>query len=507
MEEREMGIYLSDNELTQVEPAENAFRSPVPTQIVSNGEFNPLPQTRQQKQVEARIKELADQHGAKQGLNRREFLRTSCGMAAAFAAMNSVFGNLFDISEAEAADPAQAAERAEQLRGQFIFDDQTHFVHDKYAKEELLGLAVFAAENWNPALTQAEQTDLYAYKFENYVRQIFLNSDTSIALLSGAPFDDQAWEFLSNPAIREAVNIVNRVAGSTRMLGHALVRPGQPGWMDEVDQALEETRPESWKLYTIGDPLSAKTKYPWRLDDEKLVYPFYEKAVQAGIRTLCIHKGLMPADYEQSWANVWQYNTAWDIGQAAKDWPQLNFIIYHGCLRAFQESPDALLDTFETSGEIQWASDLARIPEQYGVSNVYAEMGTSFANSCTANPQFAAALLGTWIKGLGADHVVWGTDSVLYGSPQWQIEALRRLEIPEEMQKKHGFAPLGSAASAVKSQIFGFNSARLYNINLRADYPPLSRDKFAQIKQDFRTAGILDTLRDNATHGFIAKRA
>jgi hypothetical protein len=117
--------------LTQVEPAENAFRSPVPTQIVSNGEFNPLPQTRQQKQVEARIKELADQHGAKQGLNRREFLRTSCGMAAAFAAMNSVFGNLFDVSEAEAADPAQAAERAEQLRGQFIFDDQilhrTHF--------------------------------------------------------------------------------------------------------------------------------------------------------------------------------------------------------------------------------------------------------------------------------------------------------------------------------------------------------------------------------------------
>jgi len=109
MEESEMGIYLSDNELTQVEPAENAFRSPVPTQIVSNGEFNPLPQTRQQKQVEARIKELADQHGAKQGLNRREFLCTSCGMAAAFAAMNSVFGNLFDVSEAEAADPAQAA--------------------------------------------------------------------------------------------------------------------------------------------------------------------------------------------------------------------------------------------------------------------------------------------------------------------------------------------------------------------------------------------------------------
>ena len=144
-----------------------------------------------------------------------------------------------------------------------------------------------------------------------------------------------------------------------------------------------------------------KSKFPFRLDDEKLIYPFYEKAVKAGIRNVCVHKGLMPADYEKSWAGVWQYNTAWDIGKAAKDWPQLNFIIYHGCLQAFQEPPDRVLAEFEKTGEIKWASDLARIPEQYGVSNVYAEMGTSFAASCTANPRFAAALLGTWIKGMG----------------------------------------------------------------------------------------------------------
>ncbi len=74
-----MGTYLSAKELAEVEAAENAFRSPVPTQMISNGEFNPLPQTAQQKQVEARIKELADIHGAKQGLDRRQFLRTSWG--------------------------------------------------------------------------------------------------------------------------------------------------------------------------------------------------------------------------------------------------------------------------------------------------------------------------------------------------------------------------------------------------------------------------------------------
>src|SRR5262245_29062846 len=44
-------------------------------------------------------------------------------------------------------------------------------------------------------------------------------------------------------------------------------------------------RPDSWKSYTIGDPL-APSKYPWRLDDEQVMYLFYEKAVKAGITTL-----------------------------------------------------------------------------------------------------------------------------------------------------------------------------------------------------------------------------
>ena len=101
----------------------------------------------------------------------------------------------------------------------------------------------------------AETVSMYNLKFENYVREMYLNSDTSVAVLSGAPFDDPSWEFLTNESIAEAVRMVNTTAGSTRMLGHAVVRPGQPGWMDEVDQALAERPPASWKLYTIGDPL------------------------------------------------------------------------------------------------------------------------------------------------------------------------------------------------------------------------------------------------------------
>src|ERR1700730_4524480 len=131
-----MALLLSKSELSRTEPAERAaFNSPVPTRIVSNGEFNPLPQPEPQRRGEARIKETADAVAPKLGLDRRQFLRTGCGMAAAFLAMNDVFGPLFAVNRAEAADPAAAAERANSLAGQFIFDDQVHFVRDDFRGE------------------------------------------------------------------------------------------------------------------------------------------------------------------------------------------------------------------------------------------------------------------------------------------------------------------------------------------------------------------------------------
>jgi predicted TIM-barrel fold metal-dependent hydrolase len=274
--------------------------------------------------------------------------------------------------------------------------------------------------------------------------------------------------------------------------------------MEEVDRAIVVDKPDSWKGYTIGDPLfpSKKGSY-WWLDDEKLMYPFYEKAVKSGIRTICIHKGLLPADYEKSWPGVWEYATVRDVGKAAKDWPQLNFVMYHAALRPFQESPAAVLNEFEQTGRIKWATDLAEIPGKFGVSNVYGEVGTAFATCATANPRFAAAFMGTLVRGMGADHVIWGSDSVWYGSPQWQIEALRRLEIPEDMQKKHGFAPLGPAEGAVKSAIFAGNSARLYNLQVRSALGALSTDKFAAIRTEYLATG---GLRSNTRYGYVDRR-
>ena len=127
--QRHIGVHMSDEEFKQVDPADEvAFRSPVPTQIVSNGEYNPLPQTEDQAKVESLIKEMGDYQAKRHGMDRRSFLATSAGMATAFLAMNKVFGPVFDVSEAEAGDMEMSDYRAAQLSNQFIFDDQTHFV-------------------------------------------------------------------------------------------------------------------------------------------------------------------------------------------------------------------------------------------------------------------------------------------------------------------------------------------------------------------------------------------
>ncbi len=496
-----MPHYLSPDELRRAAPAETAtFASPVPTQIVSNGEYNPLPQTREQRRVEARIKALADELGPRHGLSRRGFLASTAGMAAGFVAMNEVFGPLFDVSPAEAAQPGVAQARADALAGQLIVDCQTHFVRDDFKQAGLLDLAKYAKQHWNPAL--ADENALVRFKFENYVKEIFVDSDTKVALLSGAPFDDRSWDLLSNDQIAAARAAVNRIAGSRRLLGHAVFTPKRAGWMDQVDHAIATLKPDSWKGYTIGDPLfPSKLGSYWRLDDEKLMYPFYEKIAKAGITTVCIHKGLLPADYEKSWPGVWEYATVGDLGKAAKDWPQITFVIYHSALRAFLESPDAVMAEFDRTGRIKWATDLAEIPAKFGVRNVYGEIGTSFATCAVANPRFAAALLGTLIRGLGTDRVLWGTDSVWYGSPQWQVEAFRRLEIPDDMRAKHGFTPLGPADGPVKSAIFGSNAAALYGIHVKVALGQIGRDHIATLRAAYTAEG---GMRSNLRYGYVA---
>jgi hypothetical protein len=233
-----------------------------PEEIVSNGEYFPPSQSAIQKKVEARIYELADLTGKSLGLNRRQFMRTSCGMAAAFLAMNEIYGNVFQVTAAEAREPEMMLARTKSLAGQFVFDVQTHFVRDDFKHQELLDLAGFASEHWNPQIKQEGVSSLARYKFQNYMKEIYYDSDTTMALLSGAPFDDPSWWLLSNEQIAKAREMVNDFAGSRRLLAHTVITPKQPGWMDEVDKAIAVYKPDSWKSYTIGDPLARRRNSP-----------------------------------------------------------------------------------------------------------------------------------------------------------------------------------------------------------------------------------------------------
>src|SRR5215470_3335454 len=150
-----MGSWLSEREQRLVAGAEEASAAtPIPTQIVSNGEYLPPSQSAMQKRVEERINELADANGKRLGLSRRQFMRTGCGMAAAFLAMNEIYGPVFQVEAAESRDPEMTLARAQSLAGQFIFDVQTHFVRDDFKHEELLGLGQFASEHWNPKMKE-----------------------------------------------------------------------------------------------------------------------------------------------------------------------------------------------------------------------------------------------------------------------------------------------------------------------------------------------------------------
>jgi predicted TIM-barrel fold metal-dependent hydrolase len=502
-----MSELLSREDYEKLLAAEtSAFPSPIPSQEVSNGEFMPNPQNQAQREFEARIKDMGERLGNQQGIGRRQFLKTVSGMAAAFVAMNEVYGNIFEVDKAEAAIPEIAAERAKKLSHQFIFDDHTHFVRADAPVDSPLRRFINLRNNaakagLNPELAKEPQTFEHL-QFNNYVKELFLDSDTKVVMLSGAPSEvPEAW-FLTNRMKFEAREKVNKMAGAKRQMFQAVFTPGQPGWQEEMDRAIAELHPDSWKGYTIGDVnYLAKSQYPWRMDDEKIAYPVYEKMAKSGIRIVCVHKGLFTLSAAQKLPRMLDYAGVADVGKAAKDWPQLTFAIYHSAYR-HQGDPVNAEAEFAKTGRLAWVSDLAEIPAKYGVENVYADLGAVFASTSVTHPRLAAAMLGILIRGMGADHVVWGTDSVWYGSPQWQIEALRRLEIPEDMQKQHSFKPLGPADGLVKSAIFGYNSARLYNLDLRTSMKAFEDDAFAKFKREYESAG---TNRSNLAYGYIAK--
>jgi len=129
-------------------------------------------------------------HGKRLGLSRRQFMRTSCGMAAAFLAMNDIYGNVFQVAPAEAREPELMLARAQSLAASSSSTSRPILCATTSNHKELLGLGEFASQHWNPKMKEEGVSSLARYKFQNYVKEIYYDSDTNLALLSGAPFDD-----------------------------------------------------------------------------------------------------------------------------------------------------------------------------------------------------------------------------------------------------------------------------------------------------------------------------
>ncbi len=299
--------FLSDEQLNGLAGAETAsFPSPVPTQIVSSDEYLPAPQTDKQRRVEARLKELSDTLAKRQGVSRRRFFQTAAGMAASFVAMNEVFGHLFDASLAEAATPDMAEQRAAALSGQMVIDGHTHFLRDD---TRLMGFVAMRNAvgkwGWNKALTDEGEQTIADLKFGNYIKEVYMDSDTKVALLSNSPSEDPRDWFIPQAQVFATRKAVNDKAGTRRMLAHFTITPGWPGWLDQVDEGIGRFKPDSWKGYSVGDNTHKElARHPWHADDEKLMYPFYEKAVKSGIRNVCIHKGLFAPGVEKQFPNL-----------------------------------------------------------------------------------------------------------------------------------------------------------------------------------------------------------
>ncbi|CAN5910440.1 hypothetical protein BH23PLA1_BH23PLA1_39340 [soil metagenome] len=456
-------------------------RPPIPSRIASNEEFVPPPQSAEQLQYEARLAEISERAARRQGKTRRDFLRTGSGMAAALLALNQVFGEVYEVRPEDVEDPLAFDEK--WPKDQFIFDVQTHHIDisRKWYDETPEGRQLTRFfEMLRPGLFRSRDQKLELLNRAHYVKEIFGDSDTVMAIISGVP--SREWD--KNPlppdqmvATRE---FVNELAGSRRVLSHGLLRPNLgEAEFEEMERQVKELKIDAWKMYT-GAEIGEKA---WFLDDEEVAYPFWERTQALGVKNLCVHKGLPLGAFNEKAC------TPFDLEKAAKDWPNLNFIVYHSAFRGFgplAQGTGERVEVPQTNDpqEIPWISEIFRIlkrnPE---IKNIYFELGSTFHQTSLYAPATCLHMLGQMIQVAGADHILWGTDSIWGGSPQGQIARLRSLKMPAELIEKHDYPEL---TDEVKNQIFGLNAARVFGVDPDAERQAISADKLSQARAEYR---------------------
>ena len=452
--------------------------SPIPFLPGSNGEHWPRPPDAQDRRAAELYRRMVDEHARKLGVSRREFLKSAAGTATALVVINQAYGCGGEDGPGYAVDAGatlDSAQACEALAGdQFVFDVQTHHVNP-------LGDWRDKSPTWKAFFESVPQagcgamTRLECLDTQHYLREMFVNSDTHVAVLSAVPAEPGA-DPLSSDEQKATRELIQALSGSPRLITHGLVLPDRgAAQLDGMQRLAESLGIAAWKVYTpYGN---------WRLDDEEVAGPFYDKARALGVKLVCAHKGLPLPGFDPAYASPE------DVGPAAVANPDFKFLIYHA---AYETSvAEGAYDENEASP--QGVNRLVRSVLAAGVNgasgpkNVYAELGSTWRNVMT-KPTEAAHVLGKLLKYVGEDRVVWGTDSIFYGSPQDQITALRTFQIPEAMQEQFGYPAL---TDAVKRKILGLNAAEAYGIDPEATLCAISDDDLSSLRAQARAEGVV----------------
>ncbi|MGH8685251.1 MAG: amidohydrolase family protein, partial [Nitrosospira sp.] len=388
-------------------------RLPIKLDTTSNGEFEPVPLSPVNHAANRLAHEAADTNAKRLAVSRRDFLISACGAASTLLAFNTAnavagkTGGFFDLP-AEAALEPKLAEAIGVGRDEFIFDVQGHFVDPNGAWLQKLPagatpLSQMPKAGCALATEPGSRSYLRCLGPEEFIKDVFLDSDTDMMVLSFVPSKPDA-EPLTIQTADAVRKIVDRMEGMHRLLLHGRVNPNQAADLEAMDELKERWGVSAWKTYTQFGPGGNG----YFLSDD-IGTRFIEKARKLGVKIICVHKGLPFG--KQSY----EHSKCTDIGIVAKRFPDVAFLVYHsGFVTTVPER------AFEGRGADDGIDTLIRSLVENGVapnSNVYAELGSTW-RYLMRDPEAAAHALGKLLKYCGENNVLWGTDSIWYGSPQ-----------------------------------------------------------------------------------------
>jgi uncharacterized protein len=443
-------------------PPEDRSIVPFPTHAVSNMEWVPNGITAKQKLAERLIADECTEQAKRHGMTRAQFLRTAAATATAFMVLNKLHGSTAFAVKREHCEDLDAARELLDKK-MFVMDVQQHHVDLNLFPD---GAGCFlrfrdrmAAGGCPASVGQA-----------NFVKEVFVDSETDVGVISGLPYGGIP---LGPAAMIETRDLVNDLAKSERCLAQAVCDPTNEFPNTKVqDMAAQVAKgARALKCYTYSGN--------WRLDDDyskstfhkpgdSIAYPMLQEAVRLKLPLVNIHKGL-PATFAPGSEETVR---ATDFPRAVHDFPQLSFCAYHSAyFGANDDHPEGKggLDNWE------WLEVIASIPKKER-RRVYSEIGSTFAIMLASGPDNAAHFIGKLLKALGPKNILWGTDSIWWGSPQWLIDAFKALTIPEQMQEQFGYPAL---TEKTKRRILGLNSARLYKVKPKAERCTLSSNQLA----------------------------